>query len=127
MRRSISKDQAVLGRHTSIGQTKGRRGFDIVPICLQTRHNEGMAQIPIYYVSKALQDTETRYSEIEKLALALVIADKKHRPYFQAHVILVPTSHLLQQVLQNPDTSGRLTKWVIELGEFDVKFMLGRP
>ena len=38
-------------------------------------------------------------------------------------VILVPTSHPLCQVLQNPDVSRRLTKWVIELGEFDIKFM----
>ena len=25
--------------------------------------------------------------------------------------------------MQNPDVSGRLTKWAIELGEFDIKFM----
>ena len=40
------------------------------------------------------------------------------------YAILVPTSHLLRQVLQNPEVSGRLNKWVIELGEFDIKFML---
>lgn len=28
-------------------------------------------QKPIYYVSKALEDAETKYSDIEKLALAL--------------------------------------------------------
>ena len=38
-------------------------------------------------------------------------------------MILVPTSHPFQQVLQNPDVSRRLTKWAIELGEFDIKFM----
>ena len=27
------------------------------------------------------------------------------------------------QVLQNPEVSRRLTKWTIELGEFDIKFM----
>ena len=82
-----------------------------------------MAQTPIYYVSKALQDAETRYLEIEKLALALVVAARKLRSYFQAHVILVPTSHPLRQVFQNPNVSGRLTKWAIKLGEFDIKFM----
>ena len=54
-----------------------------------------MAWTPIYYVSKALQDAETRYPEIEKLELALVVATRKLRPYFQAHVILVLTSHPL--------------------------------
>ena len=85
--------------------------------------DEGTAQTPIYYVSKALHDVETRYSEIEKLVLALVIAARKLIPYFQACVILVSTSHPLQQVLQNPKVSGRLTKWAIELEEFDIKFM----
>ena len=55
--------------------------------------------------------------------LALVVAARKLRPYFQAHAILVPTSHPLRQVLQNPKVFGRLTKWTIELGEFDIKFM----
>ena len=88
----------------------------------QNAANVAPIQTPIYYVSKALQNAEARYSEIEKLALALVVAARKLRPYFQAHVILVPTSHLLRQVLQ-ADTFGRLTKWAIELGEFDIKFM----
>ena len=61
--------------------------------------DEGATHTPIYYVSKALQDAETRYSEIEKLALALVVAARKLRPYFQAHVILVPTSLPFRQVL----------------------------
>ena len=55
--------------------------------------DEAMAQTPIYYVSKALQDAEMRYPEIEKLALALVVAARKLRPYFQSYVMLVPTSH----------------------------------
>ena len=38
-------------------------------------------------------------------------------------MILVSTSHPLGQVLQNLDISGWLTKWAIELGEFDIKFM----
>ena len=54
--------------------------------------DETMAQTPNYYVSKALQDVEKRYPEIEKLAVALVVDTRKLRPYFQSHVILVPTS-----------------------------------
>ena len=44
--------------------------------------DEGTIQTPIYYVSKALQDVETRYSKIKKLALALVVVARKLRPYF---------------------------------------------
>ncbi|KAL5539705.1 hypothetical protein UlMin_045788 [Ulmus minor] len=51
-----------------------------------------------------------------------MIAAHKLRPYFQAHTIIVPTKFPLKQILQKPDTSGRLAKWSIELGEFDVLF-----
>ena len=55
--------------------------------------------------------------------MALVVATRKLRPYFQAHIILVSTSHPLRQVLQNLKVFGRLTKWAIELGEFDIKLV----
>lgn len=38
---------------------------------------EEKAQLPVYYVSKGLLDTETRYLEMEKLALALVVTSRK--------------------------------------------------
>ena len=34
-------------------------------------------QNPVYYVSKSLQDAETRYSHVEKAILALVHATRK--------------------------------------------------
>ncbi|CAL9017856.1 unnamed protein product, partial [Prunus brigantina] len=80
------------------------------------------AELPIFYVSKALQSAELRYPPLEQLALALVISARRLRPYFQAHQITVLTNQPLRQVLQKPETSGRLVKWAIELGEFDVQF-----
>ncbi|KAM2331707.1 hypothetical protein ACFX1X_022358 [Malus domestica] len=44
--------------------------------------NDGNVERPVYYASKALQDAETRYCNIEKLALALVMSARKLRPYF---------------------------------------------
>ncbi|KAM1493603.1 hypothetical protein ACFX10_025358 [Malus domestica] len=61
--------------------------------------NDGNVERPVYYASKALQDAETRYSNIEKLALALVMSARKLRPYFQAHSIIVLTNHHLRQIL----------------------------
>ncbi|XP_024033086.1 uncharacterized protein LOC112095396 [Morus notabilis] len=62
-------------------------------------------QLPVYYTSKRLLDAETRYPQMEKLALALVVTARKLRHYFQAHSIQVLTNHPLRQVLQKPDTS----------------------
>ncbi|KAM1961256.1 hypothetical protein ACFX16_021719 [Malus domestica] len=47
---------------------------------------------------------------------------RKLRPYFQAHAIIVLTNHPLRQILQSPDTSGRMIKWAIALGEFDTSY-----
>ncbi|KAM1838183.1 hypothetical protein ACFX14_019882 [Malus domestica] len=68
--------------------------------------NDGNVERPVYYASKALQDAETRYSNIEKLALALVMFARKLRPYFQAHFIIVLANHPLRQILQSPNISG---------------------
>ncbi|KAM1342966.1 hypothetical protein ACFX2F_007216 [Malus domestica] len=67
---------------------------------------DGNVERPVYYASKALQDAETRYTNIEKLALALVMSARKLRLYFQTHFIIVLTNHPLRQILQSPDTSG---------------------
>ncbi|KAI3470100.1 hypothetical protein Pfo_026763 [Paulownia fortunei] len=82
----------------------------------------GRAHRPIYYTSKILQGAEQRYPNIEKLALALITATRKLRPYFQSHPVVVLTNHPLKQVLSNPETSGRLVKWVIKLNEHGIEF-----
>ena len=67
-------------------------------------------------------DPETRYQDTEKIALALVVAVRKLRPYFQSNTILVHTKAPLRKELQNPECSRRLTKWWIELSEFDIQY-----
>ncbi|KAK3014804.1 hypothetical protein RJ639_009135 [Escallonia herrerae] len=58
------------------------------------RKEEGK-QRPVYYISKVLQDVETRYLRIDKVALALVTSARKLRPYFQSHTIIVLTDQPL--------------------------------
>ncbi|CAL9009289.1 unnamed protein product [Prunus brigantina] len=79
-------------------------------------------ELPIFYMSHALQDAEQRYPQLEQLAYALVLSARRLRPYFQAHSVNVLTNQPLRQVLQKPETSGRLIKWAIELGEFDISY-----
>ncbi|XP_062100796.1 uncharacterized protein LOC133806720 [Humulus lupulus] len=85
------------------------------------REEEGK-QSPVYYVSKALLNAETRYSQLEKLALALIHAARKLRPYFQCHPITVLTTFPLKTILHKPEFSGRLTKWAVELSEYEVTY-----
>ncbi|KAK3001139.1 hypothetical protein RJ639_021972 [Escallonia herrerae] len=81
-------------------------------------------QKPIYYVSKVLQDVETRYPRIDKMAPAFNTSPRKLGPYFKSHSITVLTDQPLGKVLQNPEASGRLVNWSVELGEFDIKYKL---
>ena len=76
-------------------------------------------QRPIYFVSKMLTDAETRYTDFERIVLALIMAAQKLCPYFQAHTIIVLTSYLIRAILHKQDTSGWLLKWAFELSEFD--------
>ncbi|KAK3007254.1 hypothetical protein RJ639_016154 [Escallonia herrerae] len=61
------------------------------------REEDGV-QKPIYYISKVLQDVETRYPKIDKIALALIISARRLRLYFQSHTIIVLTDQPLRKV-----------------------------
>jgi len=47
----------------------------------------------VYFVSRTMQDPETRYQVVEKLALSLVHAARRLRPYFQNHNIIIKTDY----------------------------------
>ncbi|XP_010423585.1 PREDICTED: uncharacterized protein LOC104708678 [Camelina sativa] len=71
-------------------------------------------QRPIFYVSKSLNDAETRYPTVEKVALALITSARKLQPYFQSHTIVVLSNELMWSILHSPNQSGGLTKWAIK-------------
>ena len=79
-------------------------------------------QSPLYYVSKVLLDAETQYSQLEKLALALITVARKLRPYFQSYPITVLTSFPLKNILHKPELSERLTKWAVKLSEHHINY-----
>ena len=83
---------------------------------------EAKVQRPIYYVSRALRDAEIRYTKLEKLIYALLIAARRLRPYFQGHTVTLLTDQLIKAVLHRADASGRIAKWAIELTEFDINY-----
>jgi len=72
-------------------------------------------QHPIYFVSRTLQDPGTRYQMVEKLALSLVHAARRLRPYLQNHNITVKTDYPIQKILQKQDLAGRMSSWAVKL------------
>ncbi|XP_012844975.1 PREDICTED: uncharacterized protein LOC105965010 [Erythranthe guttata] len=79
-------------------------------------------QLPVYYVSKILQGAELRYPEVEKVGLALITTARRLRPYFLSHTIIVRTSYPLRQTLGNAEASGRMVKWAVELGQYNIEY-----
>ena len=57
---------------------------------LAQEDDEGNEQ-PIYYVSRALKDTETRYPKIERACLMVLYASQRLKHYFSARQIVLVT------------------------------------
>ena len=83
--------------------------------------DQGVQQ-PVYYVSKTLVDTETRYLPLEKLVLALMHATRKLPHYFQAHTVYVLTEYPLQSLIKRFDFTGQIAKWGTQLNSFDIRY-----
>ncbi|RVW86981.1 hypothetical protein CK203_043518 [Vitis vinifera] len=78
-------------------------------------------QKPIYYVSRALADVETRYSKMELTALALR-ALPRSSALFPSPPGGRADRSTLRNILHKPDLTGRMLQWAIELSEFGIEF-----
>jgi hypothetical protein len=81
-------------------------------------------QRPMYYICEVFHDAKTRYLEVHKLLYAVLIAPRKLRHYFHPHKISVVSSCPLRVVLYNSNVTGNIAKWVVELVEFELDFIL---
>ena len=77
----------------------------------------------VFFISKSLNDAETRYTHLEQAALALRTAVQKLCPYFQAYPVVVLTDLPLRGTIHKPDLSGRMARWAMELSEYGIQYM----
>uniref|UniRef100_A0A2N9HGA7 Uncharacterized protein n=1 Tax=Fagus sylvatica TaxID=28930 RepID=A0A2N9HGA7_FAGSY len=73
-------------------------------------------QKPVFFVSKTMDETKSRYLPLEKAALALIQATKKLPHYFQASTVTILTDLPLKTLMHSSDFSGRVTRWGVHLG-----------
>ena len=86
------------------------------------KEDENKKQRPIFFIRKSLEEVETQYTRLEQAVLALCVAARKLRPYFQVHPIVVLSNLPLRNTIHKPDLSGRMALWVIELSEFGIQY-----
>lgn len=87
-----------------------------------TQVQDGKERV-IFYLSRRLIDSETRYQEIERLALCLYFSCTKLRYYLlPAECVVVCKSDVIKYILSAPVLKGRLRKWMLVLAKFDLKY-----
>ena len=83
---------------------------------LIAQEDAGGVEQPIYYISRALKDAETRYPRVKRACLAIVYALQRLRHYFLAYEVwLMTKSHAIKALLQQPILSSRISQWLLQL------------
>ena len=110
------------------------RYYDVArPVTLQvdaSQNGLGAALIqnqdPVAYASKAMNDTQRRYAQIEKELLAVVFACKRFHQYVYGKTITVEGDHKpLEAILKKPlsQAPSRLQKMLMQLQAYDINLV----
>ena len=76
----------------------------------------------IYFISEVLSESKVQYPPIQKLLYTILITSRKLHHYFDEYKVTVVTDFPLADILHNQDTTGRISKWAVELGALEIKF-----
>lgn len=77
---------------------------------------------PIYYASRLLTGHERNYTTMEREALAMIFALKKFRHYLLGNPLtFFVDHHALVDLVNKPQQSGRVARWILLLSEFDYR------
>src|SRR3954464_7320042 len=87
------------------------------------QEDENGIERAIYYLSRVLNDAETRYTDIEKLCLCLYFSCIKLKYYIKPVDVYV-SSHcdVIKHMLSKPILHSRIGKWALALTEYSLIF-----
>ena len=89
--------------------------------CSRRKKNEGYEQ-PIAFMSQDLQDSELKYTIMEKHAYSLIKSLKHFRTYIGYSKIIGYVPHaVVKDILPQQDCLGIRGKWVSKIQEYDIE------
>jgi hypothetical protein len=94
------------------------------------RSEEGKAhgvQRPVYFLSEVLSSSKQCYPHYQKLTYYVFTTAQKLRQYFTVHPIIVVNEAPLSNILNNPEATGCVSLWGIELSPLDITYEKRRP
>jgi hypothetical protein len=81
----------------------------------------------VFYLSRRMLDTKTRYHEMEKLCLYLFVTCTKLRHILLfAEIIVIFKLNIIKHTLSAPVLKGRLRKWMFVLSKFDIRYQTAK-
>lgn len=95
---------------------------DALEIALGAVSSQGSIETdkPVVYASRTLNDTEKKYSAIERELLAVIWAVKHLRPYLNGKKFTIYTDQRpLTWLYSLEEPNSKLTRWRLRLQEYD--------
>lgn len=72
----------------------------------------------MYLLRNMFRGAENLYQKIENLVLAIIVVERKLRPYFHGYKIFVKTNYPIRQVLKKLDLARRMVSWAVDFSEY---------
>jgi hypothetical protein len=126
---SVRRNQRISGKTARVGSSLARHTvlhlfvsgqYPIASVVVQVYDSKEKV---VFYLSRRMLDTGTRYHEMEKLCLCLFFTCTKlwHILLF-TEIIVICKSDIINHMLSAPVLKGRLRKWMFALSKFDIRY-----
>ena len=130
-------EQAFVTLKNLIVQSETLRYYDVSKaVILQVDASQaglGAALIqehgPVTYASKAMNDTQCRYAQIEKELLAVVFGCKRFHQYVYGKPVVIESDHKpLEAIFKKPlsQAPSRLQKMLLQLQAYDITLVYNK-